>query len=328
MDEVLKAKFSRLSDTLSSERSARKPPADLTSGESLAEFKEAASVSVHSAAITSLKIALINPDLVLTGGKDCFGRLYDMERKTVVASFEHKKKVTAMGFLNNSLNSVTCSSDGTACVWEVSSDYSTKLLYTATNHKASITSCSVHPCDNYCLFFSKDGKWSLHDIARAELIQSTGTKGETPITCGEVHPDGLIVGTGLKDGRVLIWDIRAQAPSNEFKLYKGAVKRINFSEKGYHLLTVGKGEGVHLWDIRKLSGQEPALVKAEEAGGAVFDSYGVYFGVCGESIELYKVRKIAKVGEIGKGKYTDLKFGPKNSYIVAGTDSGELKIFN
>jgi len=331
IDEELKAEFTNLSDTLASARTSRKPPADLTHEDSIAEFKETASINVHSAAITSLTIAQSNPNLILTGGEDCFARLCDMEEKEVVVNFEHKKKVTAVDLMNNSLNSITCSADGLAHVWKVTSEYAADPFYTVTNHAASITSCSAHPYDNYCVFFSKDGKWSLHDVVKTGLVQAIGVKNLIPITTGKVHPDGLIVTTGLKNGTVILWDIRHQTPTHEFKLHKGTVKRIDFSEKGYQMLTLGKGEaGVRLWDLRKISKEEPVLVKSNdvEIKGTVFDQYGIYFGMCGETVEIYKVKKANKVTEIGKGNYTDLKFGPKNSYIVVGTNNGELKIFN
>lgn len=328
INEALKAKFDKVSDTLSAARGKRRPPADLESEETLSEFKQNPPTKIHTDEITSLKLS--QGKLALTGGKDYVAHLYDLEAKNVVATFEHKKKVTAVDFLKNSFNSITCSSDGIAQTWKVSPDYSTELVYTATNHKGSITACSAHPCDSYCVLFSRDGTWSLHDLVRPELVQAVNVQDLTPITSGEVHPDGLMIGTGLKDGKVIIWDIRSQRCSSELEPCKSPIKRLCFSEKGYHMLTLGKeGHKVHLWDLRKLNKEEPILVKTiNSIKGITFDPYGVNLAACGKRVEVFSVKKASYMTELGRGDFTDIKFGPKDSYIIVGNYTGQLITIN
>ncbi len=73
-------------------------------------------------------------------------------------------------------------------------------------------------------------------------------------------------------------------------------------------------------------------------GSATFDQYGVYFGVAGDVVELYKSHGGVKVAQLEeKATFTDLRyrtrlceksrFGPKNEFIVAGTAEGTLKLF-
>lgn len=59
-----------------------------------------------------------------------------------------------------------------------------------------------------------------------------------------------------------------------------------------------------------------------------FDQYGGLFSVCGSCVEVYKPRKAQKIAKLGVGsEITDMKFGPKNKYILLGTADGALKVF-
>jgi pre-mRNA-processing factor 19 len=63
---------------------------------------------------------------------------------------------------------------------------------------------------------------------------------EVPITAIEFHPDGLVLGVGLENGTVVIYDIRTQDKAITLDgPVKGttstAVSQIRFSNKGFHL---------------------------------------------------------------------------------------------
>lgn len=53
---------------------------------------------------------------------------------------------------------------------------------------------------------SDDCSWSLHDIAKQLLL--TKIKTEEAVTAIEFHPDCLVLGVGLANGKVLLYDIR------------------------------------------------------------------------------------------------------------------------
>ncbi len=74
-----------------------------------------------------------------------------------------------------------------------------------------------------------------------------------------------MVATGLKSGKLLIWDIRTQEIVNTLTANEeAAVTRICFSENGYQMASCGKKESaVQLWDLRKLTVQPPINVKTE-----------------------------------------------------------------
>lgn len=322
IDQALSKKFTELSDTLSEARKSRKPPADLTPSKKLAEFKEEHSASLHSGKITSMEISP-NGSFILTGGKDCAAHIYDLNKRATAASISHTEKVTAVAFIGSSLSSIVCSSDGVGKLWEMQSDHSVRPSHSFNVHTASISSCAVHPSNQHCLLFSKDGSWSVNDLAEGGVVQVTNT--ESPVSSGGLHPDGLIVGTGLSSGTVALWDIRTQDNFHRLPTREAPVKAVRYSEKGYQMATLCKGE-VQLWDLRKLG--ESLGIGEGKVKGVAFDWHGVCIGMCGDVVEVYGVKKRNRVMSVGEGSFTCLRFGAKNEFVAAATSDGLLKIFS
>jgi len=59
---------------------------------------------------------------------------------------------------------------------------------------------------DYVVVGSDDCSWSLHDISKQQFLTKVDT--EAPVTSIEFHPDGLVLGVGLQNGKVLLYDIR------------------------------------------------------------------------------------------------------------------------
>ena len=82
----------------------------------------------------------------------------------------------------------------------------------------------------------------------------------------QLHPDGIIIGTGTRSGLLRIWDVRAQtvagtcdSATSDAELgvtsianVSNGVSSVSFSENGY-IVAAGYENGyVRLWDLRKL----------------------------------------------------------------------------
>jgi len=330
--ESLKKRFDELSEALATARASRKIPNDWTTDKNLVKLKETFSSTLHTNSITCLDISL-SKSYILTGGKDFKVQFFDIERRSSIGIFTHLNKITAVNFIEPTLNAITCSSDGVAKVWEVQEvqpNLKAKTLHSFNTHTGSITSCAIHPDKKHCLFFSKDGSWSLHNFMEGGMLETVNVRDNVPIYSGALHPDGLMIGTGLKNGTVVLWDIRSQQSSHNLEVHNVPIKEIGFSGKGYQMLTLGKGKSeVNLWDLRKLGAEEPLSIEsAQEVKGAVFDTFGVCFGMYGSIVEVYKAKDLNKVASIGEGEFTAMKFGIKNSSIAAGTADGTLKLFS
>ena len=96
----------------------------------------------------------------------------------------------------------------------------------------------------------------------------------------QIHPDGLILGTGTSTHLIRIWDIKTKTVAAELSGHNGSVTSMDFSENGYYLATASLGHGgVKVWDLRKLS----EVIELDVGDGNVynikFDFSGQYLAV-------------------------------------------------
>lgn len=135
----------------------------------------------------------------------------------------------------------------------------------------------------------EDAMWSLSDVNIGEAIVSVKSEsGISSLTLGytaaEIHPDGLILGTGSEDACVRLWDLKSRVVAAEFTGHTGPISSLNFSENGYHLCTTSSTDAlVKFWDLRKLSEfySLPITLNGDGTGvaRARFDQSGKYVGV-------------------------------------------------
>jgi pre-mRNA-processing factor 19 len=128
-------------------------------------------------------------------------------------------------------------------------------------HSSDVTSLAVHATGDYLLTTSLDGSWCFLDVAAATCLRKVPSRvGSTEeLFCGQLHPDGLILGTGTNSGLLKIWDVREQkcvaefaAVAAEAKTTSATVRCVSFSENGYLLASGADDGGAKIWDLRKL----------------------------------------------------------------------------
>lgn len=107
----------------------------------------------------------------------------------------------------------------------------------------------------------------------------------------QFHPDGIILGTGTSDGKLRLWDVKAQSNVATLENHKGKISSIAFSENGYMVATAAEGEGVvRLWDLRKLDQSATIETGESKVASVAFDYSGQYLAVAaGPNIGLVSV---------------------------------------
>mmetsp|Transcript_1430 Transcript_1430/g.2334 ORF Transcript_1430/g.2334 Transcript_1430/m.2334 type:complete len:619 (+) Transcript_1430:167-2023(+) len=257
-------------------------------------------------------------EVILSGGTDKNVLLTELASGRVLAKLTgHTKKVTDVAFLAPPTSTATADSSGngedsssgsgasssgkcntlvsgsadkTVRVWTAaagSADYTDSWVY--KEHSSEIHSLCAHPSADYVISIAHDS-WHFLDVVHSQCLQTqTMVSSEEGFTCGSLHPDGIILGTGSDQGMFRIWDIRTRenpnalsATANTTATTAAALSCVAFSENGY-LAATGSVEGtVCLWDLRKLvTTQNLALGEGSSVSSLAFDSSGVFLAIAG-----------------------------------------------
>uniref|UniRef100_A0A7S4HRY8 Pre-mRNA-processing factor 19 n=1 Tax=Odontella aurita TaxID=265563 RepID=A0A7S4HRY8_9STRA len=185
-----------------------------------AKFEEVDKKSLHrtnvKAGIDSLAIG---GNLVVSCGRDKQAIVYNKSEGKMLATLKVPKCAVTVA-------DIFVPDDGDAAVATGWSDGNVRL-YAGSDLAAKgdasvdgtpVVGVSIHPSGKYAVAAVKSGKvgfFSLDASAEAEGIKLVALLGEkddegVEYTCGSLHPDGLIFGTGTADGKLLIWDLSSQ----------------------------------------------------------------------------------------------------------------------
>jgi len=330
-------KMETVNANLSDRRKKKQPPVDMATQEMISKFQETSSNPVHSSTkegITSLDIHSWQERLILTGGVDKNGVLFDWEAGKVLKTIEfHKKRINKVKFVpSQRVDFFLCSADNTASFWTGDIENSKyEMKYLVKNHTNSVTSCTSHPINDYAVFGSKDASWSIHNIYQGVRLQTIPE--ETPIHAVEFHPDGLMLATGLSNGIVNIWDLRASAKVFNFKGNTGDVHSLSFSEKGYYLAACENGDNsARIWDLRKIE-NPPSLITLEEGNSVQsvsFDPTGSYITLSGNKVvNVYLPKTWKQIASFSSHQkvVTDARFSKNCQFMATSSLDRFLKIY-
>jgi pre-mRNA-processing factor 19 len=196
--EELIDRINDLFGTLSSTRKKREISKELPTAEKIKNYHVRGSYPIHSTTkpgITCLDIHPFYDNLIVTGGVDGKGVLFDHLKESIVFDVDriHNKKINNAKFYpsRNSIGFILTGADNLATFWlQEENDSQFNEVYRVLQHKNSISSASFHPLGEYCLLSSRDHHWSFHNMLKGVCLtkQKSGTDKE--ISKCEFHPDG------------------------------------------------------------------------------------------------------------------------------------------
>ncbi|CAJ0922919.1 unnamed protein product, partial [Mesorhabditis belari] len=304
MSDAVKEKLDQKAKVLTAARKARgkKLPDSLTKPEDIKSFEQkVCHTALHSTGVPGITALDLKDQLVATGGADKNVVLFDLEKEQEVTSWKgHSKKISSVILHPNKKTVISAAYDAQVRIWSVGEEGS---RVTIDCHSAPVTDVSLHPTNDYILSVSHDASWAFSDINTGRAIcvhRPRDSEGSKPINCGQLHPDGLIFGTGGDDNIVKIWDLRQQVNAANFPGHEGAIKCMAFSEIGFHLATGSDDGTVKLWDLRKL---EMLRCSTEIIDGKApvsclsFDQFGAFLCVGSSDVKMIHVKPWAVVGE-------------------------------
>ncbi|XP_056634510.1 pre-mRNA-processing factor 19 [Diorhabda carinulata] len=334
MSEEVIEKLQEKATVLTQERKKRGKtvPEELTTQEQLRAFKTLSSlIGLHSASIPgilALDVHQSDTSKVLTGGNDKNATVFNKDTEQVVAILKgHTKKVTKVIYHPDEDLVLTASPDTTIRIWNVPTSQTTLLLRA---HDGPVTGLSLHPTGDFVLSTSEDQHWAFSDIRTGRLLTKVSDNSNVPLTTAQLHPDGLIFGTGTGDSQVKIWDLKEQSNVANFTGHSGAITTIAFSENGYYLATAADDACVKLWDLRRLRNFKTLqLEEGYQIRDLCFDQSGTYLAVAGTDVRIYlcKQWQELKIFNDHTATATGVRFGKHARFIASTSMDRTLKLY-
>nr|CAH7752255.1 unnamed protein product [Callosobruchus chinensis] len=164
----------------------------------------------------------------------------------------------------------------------------------------------------------------------SEPIENVLDTADVPLTTAQLHPDGLIFGTGTSDAQVKIWDLEEQSNVANFTGHSGAITSISFSENGYYLATAADDACVKLWDLRKLRNFKTLqLEEGYQIKDLCFDQSGTYLAIAGTDVRVYlcKQWQELKVFNDHTAAATGVRFGKHARFLASTSMDRTLKLY-
>ncbi|GAA99166.1 hypothetical protein E5Q_05858, partial [Mixia osmundae IAM 14324] len=313
LPESVTQRITQTSESLSATRKKRKPAADWATPTDVKAFAPKEVIpSMHSAkpaGITALDIAR-DSNLVLTGGNDKHAQIYDRKAGKILATLKgHTKKVTAALFVDSDASLdlpkhvITASADKSIRIWSApdagsKSKASYVVQATLTDHTSDVTGLAIHPCGSLFASASLDGTWILYDLegeAPANVLSIT-VPGSIPCTSIAWHPDGVLLGVGLEDGQLRVYNVPQSSEAATFSAHAdksaGAVVSLDFSENGYILASAAAnvGAAIEIFDLRKLANTRSIelATPTSKVNKVAFDASAQFLAAVGSEANLYQ----------------------------------------
>ncbi|XP_045474308.1 pre-mRNA-processing factor 19 [Harmonia axyridis] len=334
MSEDIIKKLQDKATVLTQERKkrGRTVPEDLSTQEQIRSFKTLAShPGLHSASvpgILALDIHSQDTSKILTGGNDRNATVFNKDTEQVIAILKgHTKKVTNVIYHPDEDLVITASPDATIRIWNVPTSQTTLLLKV---HDGPVTGLSLHPAGDYIISTSEDQTWAFSDIRSGRLLTRVQDENNVALTTAQLHPDGLIFGTGGVDSIVKIWDLKGQNNVAQFTGHLGAITTMAFSENGYYLATAADDASIKLWDLRKLKNfKSIQLEEGYQIKDLCFDQSGTYLAAAGSDVRVFlsKQWQELKVFNDHTAAATGVRFGKNARFLASTSMDRTLKLY-
>jgi WD40 repeat protein len=238
-------------------------------------------------------------NVLVTASDDGALDFWDLRRGAGAGLFRTEDFVTGVAFAPSGDLLATSSWDSTVRVWDASSGDEVRIL----PHDAEVNAVRFSPLGDLLATASRDGAflWTLDGKRQAHLAEgssivkvaftSDGNQVATASVSGEVivwtkegtaiahldheSPNDLAFGPGGRylascgaDGKVKLWDWRAERLVKTWSTGEDSVLAVAFSPEEKYLAT-GSSKAVEIWDLKMLDRNEPSWNLAQD--GPVWD---------------------------------------------------------
>jgi pre-mRNA-processing factor 19 len=201
-------------------------------------------------------------------------------------------------------------------------------------HGASpCTALALHATERYGVTAAGDGSFALLDLAAGAVVARGQCPAGEAISAAALHPDGLILATGVDSGAIRLWDLKSMSNAATFegKADAGAlaqpIRALAFSENGYQLASAAEDGTVK---VRARRARAPQSEPCHRASACRSRSPPIPRSAsrvaCCARHQLWDLRKLAQVATIAAhesvGAVASLRFDESAQFLAVGGAAG------
>ncbi len=235
-------------------------------------------------------------------------RLWDVaRRKERAPGTGHSEYVSAVAVSPD--GKMVVSSDGTACLWELSTG---RFLRQLPEYAGSYGSAAFAPDGKTLALDYRRDAISLWDPATGKLTGRIPIKDNNRVTSIAFSPDGKwLVSGGIDDKHLYLWDVTTRREIRKFAATEEGAFRVAFSSDGRTI--AANGGALYLWDavtgkqLRRLEGR-PLSMAFSPDGSLLAHDRG--------PVRLLEVATGQEIGQIEDGDATNMAFSPDGQFIA------------
>ncbi|MEO1617784.1 MAG: serine/threonine-protein kinase [Planctomycetota bacterium] len=205
---------------------------------------------------------------VVTAIEDGSVRLWDVDRKTVLRSFDaHRGIVWMIQYHPTKPIVATSGNDGMVKIW----DSETLEMLQEWDAGSPVRKVAFSPDGDRIVAGDQDGVIHTWHIGTGETLATVIQTGA--INGVDWSPDGKLIASVGTDKQVRIWDAETLEPRQTMSGHEGTIYNVTFAPTGNQMATVGWGKTVRFWDTN--TGLETMQVESETG-----DNWSIAF--CGD----------------------------------------------
>jgi hypothetical protein len=199
--------------------------------------------------ITCVAVCPTDQGRVLTGTKDGFLCLWDLERhdpRALSPWVGHKEVVECVAFAPDGRKAASGGRDRKVCLWSVADR---KPLFTFGGHQGHVAAAAFSADGQQLLSgsFDKTARlWSVKGLLPVAQVVLEGH--EEAVRCVALSPDGRRALTGSDDKTALLWDLKTGQSLKSFH-HQDTVVAVAFSPDGRYAVTVGRDNTIRRWEL-------------------------------------------------------------------------------
>jgi WD40 repeat protein/DNA-binding SARP family transcriptional activator len=248
----------------------------------------------------------------------------------------HTDLIVAIAFSPDGKRIATASNDGTAKVWDVSTELDTgansgQELLTFSGHTDQVRDVTFSPDGKLIATASADGTAKVWDATSGQVVLNlTGHASE--VWGVAFSPDGTRLATGGTDGAAKVWDATFGRELLTLAGHTDRIRQVAFSPDGRRLATASRDETARVWDITP---SREWLTLTGHVGGAI----GVAYSPDGQHIATTEGDGRIRVWSATSGNellsflgHDDfvggLTFSPDGERLATSSDDGTAKLWD